>query len=382
MSVNDPRKDKEKSFLFPCNRLISKTVLTFKTSKQKKTMKTLLITLLATSLLWSCTKDSNEPSPIPPEEGDGAKIALAFIDSDLSGTRAFGNNAATNAEKKVVSAKIFIFQSGVKIFEKLFTSAELTNVGTSPITFNVPGMTAGTAYTYYMIINNGDVMAANQSALGSVTMSDVASYNGAWSAVNDGVASPSRSGGFVMHGTVNSTTTADLTQTQIVSITVKRITAKMDITTTIDNASVGPGTRYTGTISVDSTVISKTQTSTPLLPGTPSTSAGTLILAKQLPNVQTVNTVYQNRFYLFENGALTAGSRVLLTLYGTYTNDGMSTPVVYTTELSTDNTGAIVRNGSYVINLTIKGLTGAPLSVSITLGDWESIVTQSNNLGS
>lgn len=343
-------------------------------------MKILLIALFATFTLWSCT---NEDESIPiPEKEDGTPVALSFTNTDSPGTRAFGNNTATTAEKKVISAKIFIFKSGTKIFEKLFTSTELTNVGSNPVTFTVPGMTPSTAYTYYMIINDGDVTAVSQSALSSVTMNDIASYNGTWSTVNDAATTPNRSGGFVMQGTATATTTADLTQTQSVSITVKRITAKMDITATVDNTVFGTGNKYTGTISVDSTIISKTQTSTPLLPATPTTTTGTLTLAKQLPNAATVNSVYQNRFYLFENGALSAGSRVLLTLYATYTNDGVSTPVIYTTELSTDNTGAIVRNGSYAINLSIKGLTGASLSVSITLSDWETIITQSNNLGS
>lgn len=343
-------------------------------------MKTILITLFATSILWAC---SNEDKCVPiPEEKDGTSVALSFVNTDLSDTRAFGNNTATTAEKKIISAKIFIFKLGTKIFEKLFTSTEINNVGSNPITFTVPGMTASTAYTYYMIINDGDVMAVSQSALSSLTMNDIASYNGAWSAVNDAAAAPNRSGGFVMQGTTTATTTADLTQTQSVSVTVKRITAKMDITSTVDNTIFGAGNKYTGTISVDSTIISKTQASTPLLPGTPTTTAGTLTLAKQLANAATVNSIYQNRFYLFENGAIATGSRVLLTLYATYTNDGVSTPVVYTTELSTDATGAIVRNGSYAVNLSIKGLTGASLSVSITLSDWETIVTQNNNLGS
>lgn len=343
-------------------------------------MKTLLITLFATFILWSCLNE-DKSAPVP-EGKEGTPVSLSFVNTDSPDTRAFGNNTATTAEKKVVSAKIFIFKAGVKIFEKLLTSTEINNVGSNPITFTVPGMTASTAYTYYMIINDGDVMAVSQSALSSLTMSDIASYNGVWSAVNDAAATPNRSGGFVMQGTTNSTTTADITQTQNVSVTVKRITAKMDITSTVDNTIFGTGNKYTGTISVDSTIISRTQASTPLIPGTPTTTAGTLTLAKQVSNPATVNSIYQNRFYLFENGAIILGSRVLLTLYATYTNDGVSTPVIYTTELSTDATGAIVRNGSYAVNLSIKGLTGASLSVSITLSDWETIITQTSNLGS
>ena len=343
-------------------------------------MRTILTAAIALFLFWSCTKE-DENIPIPNNQ-DGTKIAVSFITEDAPSSRAFGANSATTAEKKVITAKLFIFKSGNKLFEKYLTASELSNVGSQPVTFTVPGLAASTSYDYYMIINNGDVSASNLAALQAITMNDIATYNGAWSAINDANTTPNRSGGFVMTGNTSASTSADLTQTQNVSITAKRISAKVDVNIIIDNTIFGSGNKYAGSMTIDSTFISKTQATTPLLLATPTTTTGTLALGKQVPNAATANQNYQNRFYLFENGALAAGNRVFLTLYGTYTYNSVATPVIYTTELTGDSTGAIVRNGSYSVTANIKGLTGASLSVSVTLSDWETIVTQTANLGS
>lgn len=337
------------------------------------------MTFIALLCCWGCSEEEN--TLCPNKNPEGTKIALSFVPADTFASRAFGNNQATIAEKTVKSAKLFIFRTGNKIFEKYLTSSELSALGTHPLVFTVPGLLASTSYDYYLIINNGDVTATNLTTLQSLSQNDIASYNGSWSSVNDASTTPNRSGGFVMTGNTSATTTADLTQTQNVNITVKRITAKVDVNTLIDNTVFGSGNKYTGTINIDSAIISKTQGTSSLLLGTPPTTAGTLTLAKQLSNVTAPNSNYQNRFYLFENGALNAGSRVTLTLYGTYTNNGVSTPVMYPVELTGSATGAIVRNGAYTVTANIKGLSGTSVSVTITLSDWETIVNQNANLG-
>lgn len=106
----------------------------------------------------------------------------------------------------------------------------------------------------------------------------------------------------------------------------------------IDNTVFGSGNKYTGTLAIDSAIISKTQSTSSLLLGTPPTTAGTLPLAKQISNIATPNSNFQNRFYLFENGA-------------------------------------------YTVTANIKGLSGTSVSVTVTLSDWETIVNQNANLG-
>lgn len=343
-------------------------------------MKTILGLFAALFVLWACSDDSYNCREEP--GGEGTRVALSFVAGDMIVGRGFAQNTATSAEKKVLSAKIFIFKGGNKIFEKLLLSSELPKVGIQPDTFVVPGLLPSTTYDYYVVINNGDVSAANLTALQGITLNDISAYNGAWNTVNDTVTKPKRSGGFVMVGNANTPTTANLSNVQSVPIAVKRVTAKIDIQTVLDNTVFGSGKKYPGTFTLDSVIISKTQPTSSLLYSTPPTSAGSLTLAKQLPNFVTATSTYQNRFYLFENGNLLSGNRTLLTLYATYTNSGVPSYVTYTTELSGGANGSIVRNGAYVVNLTIKGLTGTSVAVNITLSDWESIVTQNADLGS
>lgn len=346
-------------------------------------MKTILMLIPFLLLLGSCLREEKEPGSGEECFGDG-QICLSFAEDNFSSTRAFGNSTATTAEKKVNSAKIFIFKSGSKIFEKVLSTADLAKVGTTPVTFTVSGMQASTAYDYYVIINHGDVTASSPTDLQNISETDVASYNGAWSTVNDAAVVSNRAGGFVMTGNTTATTSGTITDVQPVTVTMKRITAKLDVSVNIDQTVFGTGAAatYQGTVSIDSVKVFKTQAATPLIKTTPLTTTGTLNLAKQIPNAATVNVNYQNRFYVFENGAISTGSRVLLNIYATYTNGSVSTPVIYPVELSTDNTGAIVRNGAYAINITISGLTGANISMTITLSDWETLVTQNTSVGS
>ena len=185
-----------------------------------------------------------------------------------------------------------------------------------------------------------------------------------------------------MTGNTDATTNTDLSGTQNVTIQMKRITAKLDITTTVNATYFGSGKLYEGTLLLDSVKVVKTQATTPLVKTTPATTAGTLTLTKQVPNAPGGGTFW-NRFYVYENGPLAAGSRSQLYLYATYTNAGLSNPILYVLEIDPkDSGGAIVRNGAYAINVSVNGLTGASVSLSITLSDWESIVSQDSSVGS
>lgn len=113
--------------------------------------------------------------------------------------------------------------------------------------------------------------------------------------------------------------------------------------------------------------------------------------ATPFSHTQTANEVssaFNNLFYIYENGNLSAGSRVLLTMEGTYDRDGnFSTtgdqmPITYTCEISgTSNNGSILRNGYYRVAVSISGLMGQDVSTTVTVADWEAPLTQSINLG-
>lgn len=345
-------------------------------------MKAILIFTLSLILLGACIREKEHDFGGEGCIGDG-QISLSFVSDSYSPTKTFAGSGTTVAEKKVISAKIFIFKSGTKIFEKLLDADEITEIASStPLTFTVPGMQGNTTYTYYVIINCGDIVASSVTDLQAIIESDIQSYNAEWSKVCDTAVEPNRPGGFVMTGNTDATTNSDLSGRQNVTVQMKRITAKLDITTTINPAYFGSGKLYEGSLTIDSVKVVNTQATTPLVMTTPTTTPGTLTLVKQVPNVSG-GGVFENRFYVYENGPLAAGSRSLLNLYATYTNDGLSNPVLCTLELNPkDSNGAIVRNGAYAVNVDIKGLTGALVSLSITLGDWESLLSQDSSIGS
>lgn len=345
-------------------------------------MKTMLMLFIFSFLLGACVQEEDSSERECPED---ANICLLLKEANSFQSKAFGNNSATIAEKMVKSAKIFIFNTGgSKLFEKLLSSGEIAQIGSTGITFTVPGLQSSTTYNCYVIINHGDVSASSVSDLQGITENDIVSYNGTWNSVADAANTPNRIGGFVMLGNASLVTTANLQDVQSVTVVVKRITAKLDVATSIDQTVFGssPTSKYQGTVTIDSVKVVKTQATTLLIKTTPTTSTGGLALPKQSPNVITPNLSYQNRFYVFENGALAIGDRVTLYVYATYSNGSVNTPVLYPVEISTDGTGAIVRNGAYAINISITGLIGSSVTVTITLSDWETLVTQNSNAGS
>lgn len=345
-------------------------------------MKTMLMLIFFSFLLGACMEEHESSGKECFEDGN---VCLLLKEADSFQSKAFSNNSATTVEKMVKSAKVFIFNTGgSKLFEKLLSSSEIAQIGSTGITFTVPNLQSSTTYNCYVIINHGDVSASAVSDLQGITESDIVSYNGTWNSVADASSAPNRTGGFVMLGNASLVTTANLQDVQSVTVVVKRITAKLDVTTTIDQTVFGssPTSKYQGSVVIDSIKVTKTQTTTPLIQTTPTTSIGGLTLPKQSPNVITPKVSYQNRFYVFENGALAVGNRVTLNIYATYTNGSVNTPVLYPVEISSDGTGAIVRNGAYAINISIIGLSGSKVTVTITLSDWETLVTQNSNAGS
>ena len=105
----------------------------------------------------------------------------------------------------------------------------------------------------------------------------------------------------------------------------------------------------------------------------------------QTPN--TGSNTYQNLFYIYENGALGIGSRVLLEMNATYDLDGNysttgdQAAMTYSVELDGKTGGQIERNGYYKVNAVLNGLVGNNVSVTVSVADWETPVTQSVNLG-
>lgn len=204
-----------------------------------------------------------------------------------------------------------------------------------------------------------------------------AAYNGTFAEVSTAA---KRSGGFVMSGSVIKTVGAVNTTTNI-GITLKRTVAKVALQTTIDPFF---SQKYGGSLTVNSVKLSKAASQSLVVAGTP--MPGTMTFSHtQTPAA--ASGKYNALFYCFENGALAAGSRVLLEINATYDLDGNASTtddrseVTYSVELTGKAAGEIPRNGYYRIAANITGLVGQDCVVSVTVADWETPVTQNVDLG-
>ena len=110
--------------------------------------------------------------------------------------------------------------------------------------------------------------------------------------------------------------------------------------------------KYAGKVRIDAARISRAASQTPYFSGTASTGAMSYAHSQ---NAEASGDRYDNLFYLFENGSLAAGSRVLPTLDATYDRDG---------DFAT----------TYEVEL-------ADIMATITVADWETPTTQTIDIG-
>lgn len=328
----------------------------------------------AMALLCSCSKDNDEIT----NSTKGSVVNVSFTE-DAPETRAFfGTTAAAETwEKTLNSVTMFAFNtSGTLILQRSFSPSELTAKKAS---FALPNVTTGSSCDFYVVANFPAVNVANKAALLAILESSAIGYNGTFAEVSAGA---KRSGGFVMSGATSQAVAAEGSTTNV-AITLKRTVAKVAMETTV---SPDFGTTYPGTVRVNSVAINKAASQSPILKPTTANTG-----AMNFTHSQTANSTgskYQNLFYLFENGSLAAGSRVTATIIATYDADGnFSTTndqelMRYNVELSGDAAGAISRNGYYRVAVSINGLEGSSATMTLTVADWETPITQTVNVGS
>ena len=329
-------------------------------------MRKLIYSLTALLALASCAKEQQEPVPTPP---NGGFVTVSFVaEPNSTQTRAFFDASATTEswEKSLSSLTVFCFNTdGSLIVRRNFTPAE---VSAKKATFALPKSAAGKSVEFYAIANTtvGDI--ADKAALLALKETSAAVYNGTF-------------GGFLMSGTATKTVAA-AGQATDVAITLKRDVAKIAIQSSL---SADFASKYPGKIKVNSAKISRAASQTPYFGGTIASGAMTFTHT-QTPKEDAGK--YNSLFYLFENGTLAAGSRVLLTLEaisdkdGDFSTTGDQTPVTYEVELKgTSDNGTILRNGYYRVAVSLAGLTGQDVSATITVADWETPVTQTIDLG-
>ena len=332
---------------------------------------------LAAALFASCDKDNDTITPATPETSGGARVAIALTGTEESDTRAFFDTTGTAEawESSLSSLTIFVFDNGgTLILRRDFTASELSS---KSATFALPKSSVGTECSFYAVANYDASSAKTRTALTALVENSAAAYNGTFAEVST---KAKRSGGFLMSGSATKTVGAVNTTTNV-GITLKRTVAKVALQTTIDESFAD---KYSGELTINSVKLSKAASQSLVIAGTPSTGAMTFSHT-QTPAAAAGE--YNALFYIFENGTLAAGSRVLLEINATYDPDGnASTPddrseVTYSVELTGKAAGEILRNGYYRIAASITGLVGQDCVVSVTVADWETPVTQSVELG-
>ncbi|MFI3306691.1 MAG: FimB/Mfa2 family fimbrial subunit [Rikenellaceae bacterium] len=343
----------------------------------KKTI--LSLAVITASIFASCSKDSDVATPSMPSTVDpagGSVISLTLTGdptSQISASRADSDTVlAEEWESELSSLTIFAFDNSDNLLVRRDLSD--TEVSSKTVSFALPKSAASTTCTFYAVANIDTSSAVSKSTLLGLIDGDASDYNGSYSSVTGGAM---RDDGFVMSGYTTMDVGAENTTTKV-GITIKRTVAKVALE--LSTSDTFKASYPTATLTYKSATISKAATQSPIISSVLSTGAMTYTHTQS-------NATPNYLFYIYENGDLASGSRVMLEVVTTFDADGSSSTtadqseVIYSIELSGDGAGAISRNGLYNVVATINGLVGQDCEVTISVADWETPVTQNINLG-
>ncbi len=334
------------------------------------------VAIAATTIFASCTKDATQITDKYQEPTTAGSVVNISFSEEEQTTRAFFTSSTTaeDFEKEIKSATIFVFdQMGDVIIERNFSTAEMIAARSS---FVLPGVETNDRCKFYVVANTTVTGIASESALLATMEESALQYNGTFAEVTT---KSKRSGGFVMTGSTTQTIASSATN---VSITLKRTVAKVAVQATL---GAGFTSSYDGTVRVNKVTLSRAAIGSRLFKQTTPATGAMAYAHEQLSNKSGNN--YQNLFYIYENGILSSGSRVMLTVDATYDRDGdLSTttdqkPITYQVELDGKASGEIVRNGYYRVAATIVGVEGSDVTISISAANWETVATQNVTLG-
>ncbi len=307
------------------------------------------------------------PDSADPAGGSVVTLTLA----DETTTRA-ASATAEKWENSLSLLTIFAFDESDNLLVK--RNFNTTELGEKSASFALPKSTAGTDCSFYAVANIYASGINSKDALIAMLENSAASYNGTYAEVTGGAM---REGGFVMSGSTTKEIGAVNTATKV-AITIKRTVAKVALE--LSTSDSFKASYPTATLTFKSASISKAASQTPVISSALSTGAMTYTHTQS-------NATPNYLFYIYENGDLASGSRVMLEVVTTFDADGNAettadqSEVVYSIELSGDGAGAISRNGFYNVVATINGLVGQDCEVTISVADWETPVTQNVNLG-
>lgn len=323
----------------------------------------------------ACDKEAvSTTTPEPQPSTSGAKVDIYFASPE---TRAFGSGATETWEKTVSNATVLVFNTAGNLkFRRALTSAEITNATTAPISLVIPDVNTGDKCDFAVIANRTvPASVTTKALLLAEEENDAASYNGTFTEVTT---KAKRTNGFAMSGITNQTIADGTTS---VSVTLKRVVAKIEVTTATTAAFAS---KYApATITANKVTLTRGALKSLLMDQTTTkySTGGATFSHEQAASAG------NNLFYIYEKAAAAEGARVLLTIEATYDADGVSSttadqvPVVYEVELTGTAGGQIARNGAYRVKANIDGLTGNDVSLSVTIANWETLKTQEIVLG-
>lgn len=336
----------------------------------------------------ACTKDEAVPASI--DSGKEGEVELILQNESVSDeTRAFGAGTTETWEKSISSAVLIVYNpTGTQILRRVLTAAEVNGSTTTPIKFVLPGVSAEAMCDFVVVINRtiADNITTKTGLLAELE-NDIASYNSTYANVTT---KAMRSGGFVMTGTATAKIAAGTTA---VTMTVKRVVAKVEIQTTMTDSFRSKFGN--GCVEIKKVTLSRGAEKSYLIDQTASkyaTVSSTFTSAQDSYCDKTGASKsnaykYNNLFYINEKAAAAAGSRIKLVIDAIYDTDGNLTTtadqvaVTYETELTGTTGGKIARNGSYKVNAKLDGLTGQDVTLAVTVANWDALSTQDVNLG-
>lgn len=300
------------------------------------------------------------------------QIALTFTDAEhQTGTRGFGDSSTTSWERAIYSATVLLCdaQSNI-IFRRELTEFEIANIPDVPIRFTMPNVQTGDMITILAVANRSipeNITTLNQ--LNEETETDIANYNGTFTDVSS---KGLRSGGFTMTGQSVATITEGTTTA---TVELRRVVAKVEVSITTSESFKSKYGKATMTI--NKIILSRGTETSYLINHT----TGTYPVSSTFSTEQE-SSLGKNLFYIFEKDETNEGNRVLLTIIATFDEDGSDhttndqTPSIYNVELKGAGNGKILRNGAYVVNGLIDGLSESDLVIRESITPWETLPPQ------
>lgn len=388
--------------------------------------KSILAVFAAAAAAFSCSTQEKVQAPV---------LVNSTVEVTLGSptTKAFADGTTEEWEKTAYNIAMFVYESGQTacVYQRQFTTYE---IGKGKAVFAIPNVKANTAYDFYAVANcdfTTEMAAYDNDNPGTTGVSrttleayldgtgsayaELGSYNSStgFAAMTTGALrnkfeTKDGNTGFIMTGKETATTAAEGSNVPTrVTVPLRRTVAKVAVVAATTDVFA---TKYPGsTLVVKSAKLTKLAEKTTLI--RPATwAAANFGMAAELtqdPDVVVASgsdpAKYRNLFYIYENGdGATAVSGVeafkpMLELETEFDFDGDATTtddvskVIYKIALSgeagnSDNTsdakfGLFVRNGQYLVNISINGLTENEVVASIEIKDWETLKQQNVNIG-